>query len=345
MSTRARIEDVALAAGVSTATVSRALSNPTQVGAARRGRVLKAVKSLGYAPDQAARALASGKTQTVGCVVPSIDHAIFAKSTQALQHALGASGYQLILASHEYDLTKEHAAVITMQQRGVDALVLVGSDHLAKTWKAIRAWSKPTMLTWSCDKRLPSVGFNNHGVGYRLAEHLLALGHRKIAVISAHTATNDRARSRVQGVRDALATAGLELPEHYVEEQPYSLAGGRVGLVALCQNKQPPTAIVGGNDLLAAGALLEAQRRGIAVPDQISICGAGDHEWARELNPGLTTVRLPTAELGRLAAEQLTEALDGRAFEAQRFVDFDLMERGSSGRAPSSMQMVKRFGR
>jgi LacI family transcriptional regulator len=330
MPDRVRIEDVAAAAGVSTATVSRALSQPHLVKATRRESVLRAIKELGYVPDSSARALASGRTYAVGCVVPSIDHAIFAKSTQSLQVALNEVGYQLLLASHDYDVHREHRAILTMQQRGVDALVLVGADHAPVAWRAIRSWGKPTFLTWSCDARLPSVGFDNHAVGAVVTKHLLSLGHRRIGVISGFTKSNDRARQRIEGVRDTMANAGLLLKPQHVTEQAFSLAGGRIGLQALLKGRNSPTAIVCGNDLLAAGALLEAERVGIDVPGSLSICGVDDQEWARELNPGLTTVSLPTRDLGRITAEHIVHALTGSEFEHQRQLPFELIVRGST---------------
>jgi LacI family transcriptional regulator len=327
---RIRIEDVAKQAGVSTATVSRVLSNPDVVKSVRRDAVLSAIKRLGYQPDQSARALASGRTYTVGCVVPSIDHAIFAKSIQALQTALLQNGYQLLIASHEYNAQTEQSAVLALQRRGVDALVLVGADHLATTWKALKTWGKPALLTWSCDARLPAIGFDNHAIARTLTEHLIALGHRNIGVISGLTLHNDRARSRIEGARTAMKRAGLSLPALRITEQPFSLAGGRLGLQKLMRLKFKPTAIFCGNDLLAAGALLEAQRMGIRVPKALSICGVDNQELSRELSPRLTTVDLPTQDLGRVAAEWIVAKLKGETLSRQTLLPYELLVREST---------------
>jgi LacI family transcriptional regulator len=330
---RVRIEDVAKLAGVSTATVSRVLSKPEKVKAARRKSVLDAVKRLGYAPDLSARSLASGRSNIVGCVVPTIDHAIFAKSTQSLQHTLLQSGYQLLIASHNYDPKREETAAIALQQRGVDALVLVGTDHTAATWRAIKSWGKPTLLNWSCDPRLPSIGFDNHAVASTLARHLIDLGHRRIGVISGFTAHNDRARARIDGVRDEMKQAGFRLLSSALTEQPFNLAGGRMGLQKLMRQTRKPTAILCGNDLLAAGALLEAQRIGIRVPEELSICGIDNLELAHELNPGLTTVSLATEALGRITAEKIVAALAGEPLPKKQLLPFELVVRGSTAAA------------
>lgn len=334
MNKRTTLEDVARVAGVSTATISRVLSRPDVVRASTREMVMSAVRQLDYQPDAAARALASGRTHTVGCVIPTLDHAIFASSTQAMQTTLARAGYQLLVASHGYDPATEFEVVRVLQQRGVDALVLVGTDHTPGLWKALRAWSKPSLLTWSCDARLPSIGFDNEAAARLATEHLLGLGHRRIGVISGLTSHNDRARSRIEGVRQALKQAGLKLLPSLLTEQVFNLTGGRSGLRALMTTRQPPTAIFCGNDLLAAGALLEAQRMGLKVPRQLSICGIDNHELAEAINPGLTTISLPTQDLGRITANAVLSAIAGEAIAAQSLLPFELVARGSTAAAP-----------
>jgi LacI family transcriptional regulator len=330
MNQRITIEEVARLAGVSTATVSRVLSRPEVVRDQTREQVMTAITQLDYQPDAAARALASGRTHTVGCVIPTLDHAIFARSTQAMQTTLAQAGYQLLVASHEYDPVTEFELVRALQQRGVDSLVLVGTDHAPRLWKALRDWRKPTLLTWSCDPRLPSLGFDNEGAARLAATHLLKLEHQRIGVISGFTAHNDRARSRIDGVRKSLTQAGLLLPPALVTEQAFNLEGGRLGLRKLMASRQKPSAIFCGNDLLAVGALLEAQRMGLHVPSDLSICGIDNLEIAEAINPGLTTVSLPTQDLGRLAAQTMLTAIKGDVIAAQSLLPFELVIRGST---------------
>jgi LacI family transcriptional regulator len=330
---RTRIEDVAKLAGVSTATVSRSLSHPHRVRLDTRQAVQQAIAHLGYMPDAAGRALASGRTKTVGCLIPTLDHAIFASSTHALQIALAESGYQLLVASHNYNPEQELALADALMQRGVDALVLVGSHHHPQLWKMILDWRKPALLTWACDPRLPSIGFDNHAIAAMAAQHLLDLGHKRIGMISGYTKHNDRAEARVTGLRDTMARAGLSLAGHALSEQALNIQGGRLGLIDLLKAKVPPTAILCGNDLLATGALLEAQRQGINVPQDLSICGIDNHELASEMNPGLTTVSLPTQDLGRLAAAHILSALAGEPTSPQTLLPFELMVRGTTAKA------------
>lgn len=332
MQKRIRIEDVAQMADVSTATVSRALSRPDRVRPETRDLVQRAVEKLGYVPDAAGRALASGRTRTVGCVIPTLDHAIFARSTHALQNTFALAGYQLLVASHNYDPLQELALVQALQQRGVDALVLVGAQHHKQLWTSLRQWQKPVLLTWACDPRLPSVGFDNHAIGVLATQHLLDLGHQRIGMISGYTEHNDRAQARAAGLRDTLGKAGLHLRPDAVTEQPLNLSGGRLGLIELLKAKQVPTAIVCGNDLLATGALLEAQRQGIRVPEELSICGIDNHDLASEVSPGVTTINLPTRELGQIAATQVLAAIEGAPIAQQSLLPFQLLIRGTTAK-------------
>ena len=330
MKPKSTIEDVAKLAGVSTATVSRVLSRPAMVRQSTSAHVLRAVEELNYLPDAAARALVSGRTFTVGCVIPTLDHAIFARFTQAMQTTLAQAGYQLLVGSSNYERTTEFQMVRAFQQRGVDALVLVGTDHASNTWDGVKHWGKPALLTWSCDPRLPSIGFDNEAMSKEMTTYLLSLGHERIAVVSGFTANNDRARSRIKGVRQALTQHGLKLEKNLLVEQSYSINGGRQALLELMQLKHPPTAIFCVMDLLAAGVLLEAQRLKINVPKEMSICGIDNHELAEAIVPGLTTISLPTMTLGKLAAQSVLSAISNGKIVRQTFLPFQLIVRGST---------------
>ncbi|MFC5086980.1 substrate-binding domain-containing protein [Microvirga arabica] len=271
---------------------------------------------------------------TVGAIVPTLDHAIFAQAIQSLQHILLANGYQLLIASHEYSAQAEAAATRSMLMRGVDALTLVGADHLDETWDLLTSASVPVLITWSREDRFPSLWFDNMRAGQIAAEHLIALGHQQIGAISGRRRWNDRARLRVAGTRAALVDAGLELPEWRIAETTFSVAGGRAGMAQLLAAAAPPTAVVCGNDIMAVGALFEAQSRGLRVPEDISIVGIDNLEISAHLSPALTTVHLPTAQLGAQAGELLIDALRGTTMPAQIELPIELVVRRSSGPAP-----------
>ena len=217
-----------------------------------------------------------------------------------------------------------------MLGRGVDALMLVGADHLPETWALVTETPIPVVLTWSFDDRLDSIGFDNAEAGYLAARHLLAKGHRRFGMVSGFTQANDRARLRIDGVRRALAAEGLELSNARVSQQPF-LAGGRAGLLQLLGLAEPPTAVVCGNDLLAVGVLLEAEQRGLDVPRDLSVVGIDNLEIASHIAPSLTTIHLPTAELGREVAEHLLARLRGERRASRTEMPIELIERRSSG--------------
>ena len=328
----AKLADVARMARVSTATVSRALTQPDKVKAATAARIRQAVESLGYVAHGAARALASRRTRTVGAVIPTLDHAIFANTTHALQKALDEAGYTLLLACHEFDAEAEARMTQAFIERGVDGLVLLGTSHRPAVFRMIETHQVPYVLTWALDASgtHPCVGFDNRAAAIRMTRYLLELGHREFAMISGITEGNERAGERLEGVREALAAAGMVLRPERVVEKPYTLPAGREGLREVLRASPRATAVVCGNDVLAIGALAECQAVGLAVPQQVSVTGFDDLEMAAVVAPGLTTVHFPTAELGSHAAQHLLARLAGRAAPGRTELPVELVVRGSA---------------
>jgi LacI family transcriptional regulator len=173
-----KLIDVAAAAGVSTATVSRALSDPEKVRPDTLVRVLEVVNRLGYVPDALGRALASNKTHTIGAIMPTLDHAIFARAIQAMQRTFADAGYQLFVAAHNYDRTAETVALRAMLERRVDAVVLLGTDHSPEVWALLKDIPQPIALTWSFHKKFDSIG---GGTSAGARAHALCHAVRRIA--------------------------------------------------------------------------------------------------------------------------------------------------------------------
>lgn len=332
----AKLADVARLAKVSTATVSRALMQPDMVKPATAARIRRAVQALGYVAHGAARALASRRTRTIGAVIPTLDNAIFANTTHALQKTLDEAGYTLLLASHEFDAEVEARVTQALIERGVDGLVLLGTSHHPSVFRMIDTHQVPYVLTWALDAsgRHPCIGFDNRAAALRVTCHLLDLGHREFAMITGITAGNERARERVEGVREALAAVGLGLGPGRLVEKPYTLGGGREGMRELLQATPRPTAVICGNDVLAIGALAECHALGLAVPREMSLTGFDDMEIAAAITPGLTTVHFPTAELGCYAAQHLIARIAGEPFEARVELPVELVVRGSTAPPP-----------
>ena len=295
----AKLADVARAAGVSTATVSRALTLPHKLRPDTLKKIEAAVQALGYVAHGAARALATRRTHTIGAVIPTLDNAIFANTTHALQQAVDAAGYTLLLASHEFDPEQELRVTRTLIARGVDGLVLVGTTHHPELFRLLDAHAMPYVLSWTLDRagRHPCVGFDNRAAGLCIANHLLDLGHRRFAMISGITAHNERAQERLAGVRDALYARGITLPRECIVEKPYTHTGGREGLREVFKGIDPPTAVICGNDVLAIGAIAECHVQGLAVPGDVSVTGFDDMEIAAMMRPAsemsFTTTLMP----------------------------------------------------
>lgn len=327
------ILDVAKRAKVSAATVSRALTQPHLVRAETLARIRAAISELGYVRHGAARALGSRRAMTVGLIVPTIDYAIFARAIQTMQAHLAEAGYYLLVASHEYNSLAEENSLRALLERGIDAVMLVGTDHSDAVFRLIDEHHLPCILTWSVHPQITSVGFDNFRAGEIAAKHLLDLGHRRFGVISGRLRYNDRARDRLEGIKRVLKAKKVVLETAYITEQPFSLDGGRAGFSNLASLADPPTAVIGGNDLLAIGAMFEAQSRGLRVPRDISIVGVDDLDLASHVSPALTTVHLPSAELGREAARILLATLTGSDNAKTIELPVELTVRGSTSKA------------
>lgn len=330
------IDDVANVAGVSTATVSRALNRPDSVREALRVRVEAAVARLGYVPHSGARSLMLRRTGTVGAVFPTVDNAIFSKAIDALQRRLAQAGYQLLIAASDYDAETEMKQAVNLVTRGVDALALCGFSQRPELLKFLRQRALPCVHVMVCPGPVEAtcVGFDNAEAMGRAARYLLDLGHRRIAMLAGITRDNDRADARVQGARRALAAAGVELPPARLAERRYALADARDGFLELMSRTPRPTAVLCGNDVLAIGALLEAQKMGLRVPEDVSIIGFDDLELAHHVQPALTTVRVQAEEMWRTAADRLLSALRGEVAPRATEVDVSLVVRESTGPVP-----------
>lgn len=327
------LADVARHAGVSTATVSRVLNQPDVVSDALRSRVGSAVAQLGYLPHAGARALMLKRSGTVGAVFPTVDNAIFALAIEALQRRLAASDVQLLLATSGYDPAEEMRQAINLVTRGADGLALCGHSQSPELLRFLRLRRVPRVhvMTLDASGQSISVGFDNAAATRQVVRYLLDLGHRRIAMLAGATRDNDRALQRVAGVREALAAAGLTLPPERLVERRYGLAEARTGLRELLAHAPAPTALICGNDVLAFGALLEAQAIGLDVPRDLSIVGFDDLELARHLHPALTTVQVPTEHMWALAADRLVAALQGAPVAPNSAIDVELVVRASTG--------------
>ncbi|WP_108860891.1 LacI family DNA-binding transcriptional regulator [Ruegeria sp. Alg231-54] len=331
------LDDVAKMAGVSTATVSRCLNSPDRVVKATRERVQSAVDALGYTPNFAARVMAAKRSFTVGAIIPTMENAIFARGLQAFQEELHQRGYTLLVSSSAYKPEIEEEQIRTLIARGADGLLLIGHDRDPEIYDFLDQRNIPALVAWSYlpDSKLPSVGFDNRAAMFDLASHVIGLGHTRIGVISARVDGNDRARLRVQGIREAVADRGLEANNLTVIETSYEIENGAKAFNDLMNAATPPTAILCGNDVLAVGALRQAQKMGLDVPGDVSITGFDDIELARIVSPALTTVHVPHREMGHKAALQLIEMVENQTAGTGEQLATRIVNRPSLGKPAS----------
>ncbi|WP_299821912.1 LacI family DNA-binding transcriptional regulator [uncultured Jannaschia sp.] len=309
-----KLEDVAIHAGVSPATVSRFLNNPKVVSEEAKKRIKAAIATLGYMPHRAARALASNHSRTIGAVVPTLDNAIFSRQIMAFQNRLAFNGYTLLLAVSEYDADSEFQQARVLLEHGVEALMLVGERRSAEFYSLLTRVGVPFVNTWlyRSDSIHPCCGFIHDSTQQVLVDHLVGLGHRRLSVITGQPENNDRVATRLNAIVAALESHGLDLDPRCVINTHYSYADGREALRRLMALDEQPTAVLAGNDVLASGVLFEAHSQGIDVPGHLSVTGFGDLAISEHLYPPLTTIRTPKEEIGEAAADFLIARLAGR---------------------------------
>lgn len=327
------MEDVARIAGVSTITVSRVLHQPQKVAVATRERVLQAVESVGYIPNGIAGSLASRRTRIVGALVPTITNSIFADTIHGMTDALVPHGYQLLLGASGYSLKEEAKFIEAILVQRPAGLLTTGLQHTPQVRTRLVAAGVPTVETWNVDGDVidMAVGFSNYRACYEMIRHLTHAGYRKIGFVSAPVVANDRAEQRLQGYRDAMRDFGLPVTPDLEREAEFSFRSGADSVVALLERSPDMEAVFCANDILAVGALLECQRRGIRVPHDLAVAGFDDVELASQVNPALTTVRIPRYEIGQLAAQMILRRVQGEAVHPQVVdVGFEIVQRQST---------------
>jgi LacI family transcriptional regulator len=332
------LRQVALAANVSTATVSRVINTPDLVSPKLRQRINEAIDRLGWVPDGAARALATKKSFTIGAVFPTLTHGDFARATTAIQEELHANGYTLLLACSDYDMEREFQQIRKFLERGVDGLILVGENHHPDLEKFLLRRDVPMINTfvYSQHSHGTCIGPDNHKLFYDMTRHLIDLGHEIFAVVAQSVKNNDRAQARLQGIKDALAEKGIAVrPQHFAIGQ-WSVSEGRNLFARVMRQSPRPTAVICGNPYLAVGAYLESMVMGLRVPDDVSIVGYDDIEVMSHLPVPLTTVRVQSEQVGRNAARFLLGRLDGRDIEIPFQCESEIVLRASSGPPPAS---------
>ena len=334
------LEDVAREAGVSTATISRSINEPHKVAKTTLERIEEVINRLGYTPNFGGKVLASSRSNTIGAIIPTMSNSMFASGLQAFQEVLALAGKKLLVASTGYDSENELKQIRSLVTHGADALLLIGSMRLKETIEFLSKRNIPYVIAWCYKDAQDAIysGFDNEKAAKNMALKVLEYGHRKIAMIAGQTAGNDRAKNRISGIQAAIKEYGEGAELISLLEADYSLKDGGSAFEKIMSLKVPPTAVICGNDVLAAGAIVKARHLSVGVPDQVSITGFDDIDLASAVFPPLTTVRVPQIDMGEMAAELLLKLLANDSDVSSIEFETEIIMRDSLGRFPTETE-------
>lgn len=324
-------KDVAERAGVSVATVSYVLNGgPRPVSPETRARVQAVIDELEYYPNELARGLRLKQSSTVGLLIPNIMNAFYAEVAQAFEAYCHGEGFLVMLCNSEGDAEREAKYVQALRAKQVDGLVVIPYSEPAALLRPILQAKIPVVLLEHDMPGVPCIAIEEFRGGQIGTEHLLGLGHRRIALLR-QTPTSALSSERVNGYQAALSQAGIAYDSSLVVECNATQAEGYRVMGELLALPEPPTAIFAHNDVLALGACHAIRQAGLRVPEDVSVVGYDDITSAAYLNPPLTTVHFPKAEMGRRAGELILGLLRGEgASVATRTLPVELIVREST---------------
>lgn len=321
---------IAKMAGVTQATVSRALNRPEVVSKDTLARIQQAIEATGYVPNLVAGALARSKSRMVAAVVPSITNIVYAALIHNFIALVRDAGYQTILVEAGFSEEEEAALISSLVSRRPDGILLTGVHHTDQCRQQLLATGLPVVEVWDLtDTPIDvCVGFSHAQAGAEVAQFAHARGYTRAAAVAAG---DERAIRRKSSFCDTFTALGHGAPLEVCFEGSANLNRGRNALVQLLDRGFEGGVIFCSSDLLAHGILIEAQARGLSIPEDFSLIGFGDQDNAREVIPALTTVRVDRSDLGRRAADALLARIDGSTL-AQNAIDvgFEIVVRDTT---------------
>jgi LacI family transcriptional regulator len=312
-STPSTLLDVARKAGVSPSTVSRILNGTARVSDDKRLAVLAAIEQMHFAPNQMAQGLKKGRSMTIGIVVQDISSPFFDETLRGVDDGLKGTGYASVIVSGHWNADEEADRIRLLLARKVDGIILL-SGRISDETVLQFSRQRPIVSTGRDLQTGSAVGFklDNENGACLAVRHLLDLGHRRIAFI-AGPLNNMDASERLTGYRRALREADIGFDPKLVAEGDFHEASGLLAINHLLDSQQQFTAVFAANDLSAYGARLCLYRKGIRVPDDISLIGFDDLPGSAYTTPPLTTVRQPLYDIGRIATGSLLRLINGEA--------------------------------
>jgi LacI family gluconate utilization system Gnt-I transcriptional repressor len=294
--------------------------------------VLRAVQKIGYMPNGIAANLASNRSSVVGQIVPSIQNSLYADTVKGTADVLRTAGLHLLLADSGYSLEEEEALIGALLAQRVSGLILHNTDHTPRALQMMRRAGVPVIETGDVPREPIDmvVSYSNAEAAKAMTLHLAARGYRHIGFVSLDTRINRRASERQRGYFAGLKAAGLKKDPRLVSEVGPGLTSGAHAMVDMMTRMPGVDAIFFAGDVLALGALFEAQRRGWKVPGRTAIAGFDDLDILQHTVPRVTCLRLPRLEIGRRGAEALLERMRGTAGPVRIDLGFEVIQREST---------------
>lgn len=315
------IYDVAKKAGVSISTVSRVINNTGRISAKTKKRVLDVIEQLGYQPSVVASALTGKRTRTIGLIIPDVANPFFAELARRVEDRGRELGFNLLMCNTDNNPDTEDMYLSLLRQKSVDGII-IGTN--ARNHRVLRELLEENLPVALIAQDIPElmidvVAVDDYLGGYQAAQHLVSLGHKRIAILVGNmNRTSDK--YRLEAFRQALEDHGLELTEELVIRTDYSREDGKRAARELLTSPKRPTAIFACFDFLAIGVYQAAKELGLRIPDDVSVVGFDNTILASIVDPPLTTIAQPIDEMGRQVMDLLVREIEGDKKTKQRII-------------------------
>jgi len=325
------ISDVAAAAGVSVATVSRVINGNENVSPETLMKVTKAIQDLNYRPNLLGRDLRRTKSERVLVLLPNISNPFYSEIVKGIEDVANRNGYSIMLCNTDSDIKREKTYIKMLKTRLADGAILMASEM---SCDELTELSKEVSIVQCCEYKegipLPHVSIDNEKAAYKATNHLISLGHRKIAFIGAD---NQFLSSNLReiGYKRALTDAGIEINPEYICYGNYSYKSGLRNMKRLLNLPERPTAVFCISDIMAIGAIRCAMEENLKVPDDLAVCGFDNIHFSWMFTPSITTISQPMYDLGCTAMNALINIIEGKSSETMHyFLEYELIIRGST---------------
>ena len=312
------IREVSRVAGVSTATVSRALKNPELVSKSSLEKVMAAVEALKYRPNMLARNFRSERSYSLVILVPSIDNPFYSRVIRGAEFAAQERGYSVLLGDIRDSLQREREYVKLVETRLSDGIIQFRPSQERSTVEEEPTF--PMVYACGCERTpLPSVRIDNVDAAKTVVDYLIAQGHKRIAVLCG-TEANPHTVDRLKGYKKSLAAAGIKYRPGLVVSGGFTMASGAEAGAKIAKMSNRPSAIFCMNDEMAIGAIQGLKSAGIDVPRDVSIAGFDDIEFSKHCDPPITTIKQPSEEMGKIACDMLVDMIEGREVDQEEVI-------------------------